>query len=146
MSTSTDRGIITKLMDDFRSWQYERIKRKCEDRKGLKLRVRVTNHKILTDYIYPDRSKRAWDFDTYYNANLYLIGKANPIKLDGSDTNRNLMPSQKYRSYMQNKLVSDIMESHQESNIEKLLTALIFVSLAALGGVLFLIMEMMGLI
>lgn len=141
-----ERGIITKFMDDFRAWQYERIRRKCEESKGLKLRVRVTNHKILTDYVHPDMTKRGWDFNTYYNGNIYLKGKANPVKLNGGNTNRKLIPSQKYRSYMQNKLVSEIMKSHQESNIEKLLTAIIFVTLGVLGGVMFLIMNMMGLI
>lgn len=142
-----DRGLLTKLGDRWYMWRYKKIKDKCEDRDSLKLQIIATKHKLITRYVPPQTSRYAWDLDTYYNGNLFVSGKANPINIPTNTNNEKLFESsQKYRSFMQNKFISDIMSSGQKSKIESLMWMIIAVSVPTLIAVIWLALNIMGVV
>lgn len=114
---------------------------------GLELAVEVSDHSITTTMEQPDEDKRAWDQDLYKRGNLFVSGYANPIKPrvrfneelenpneldvqegdvdaedvdseDDSDTAHvQLISSGRYREYMRQDLISQLLTPESRWNI-----------------------------
>ena len=113
---------------------------------GLQLAVEVSDHSIKCDMEKPDESTRAWDPDMYKAGNLFVSGYANPIKprvdyhpdleepntvdvsegdTDGSEEDvadsdgghLNLISSGRYREYMRQDLISQLLTPESRWNI-----------------------------
>ena len=134
--------MLDKLIAKWRAWNYERIAKKCERDDLLKLKVLLSNHKIDTDYTIPDEGELAWDMDTYYNGNLFLKGKSNPLRLTKDDTQVKIMSSDRYRSLMNNKLVDDMVNASTEKDIS---WDILHIALSATTVVLLIYVIMMNL-
>lgn len=101
---------------------------------GNELDVIVDEHEIKLEMISPDSEEaelRAWDDQMFYQGNMHLEGVANPIKPEspqnetfGDDEEEpEWIYSEKYKDYMENKLIEDIVYEGKESSRITLTTA-----------------------
>lgn len=109
---------------------------------GFKLRVIVSDHSVKIKFVKPDKDTRAWDTNLFKNANLFVQGYANPFKprvnhnsklenpdtidsKDGepdgenhetavSDREVDLIASSRYRDYMRQDLVSQLLTPKEQ--------------------------------
>jgi hypothetical protein len=137
--------MLDKIIAKWRAWNFERIKKKCERDDELKLKVMLNKHKIDQEYTIPDKTNDAWDFDTYYNGNLFLEDKAQPLRLNKDNNRLKLMSSDRYRSYMNNKLVDDIVSASEEGTDMIMLISLVM-NVVSFVLIAYLIMMNMGII
>lgn len=106
---------------------------------GLQLKVEASDHSLNVSYTQPDQDTRAWDSNLYRNGNLFVKGYANPIKprvvhndqlenpdtidveegdavdtSDGDDQHVSLISSSRYRDYMRQDLVSQLLTPQEQ--------------------------------
>ncbi len=109
---------------------------------GFKLRVIISDHSVKIKFVRPDKDTRAWDTNLFKNANVFVKGYANPIKptvehnsklenpdtidhregepdeetseTDGSDREVSLIASSRYRDYMRQDLVSQLLTPKEQ--------------------------------
>jgi len=110
---------------------------------GYELAVEVSDHDITARMERPDKTERAWDEDLYKRGNMFVAGYANPIKpsvdynrdledpdtvdvvegdtdadSDGEDDTTEedvqLIASPRYREYMQQDLISQILNPREQ--------------------------------
>lgn len=117
---------------------------------GLQQVVELSDHSISISVEQPDESNRAWDDSLYKNGNVFIDGYSNPVKpqvkqhtglqnpdtaeieegepdggsdVDESDTHAQLITSSRYRDYMRQDLISQLLTP--ESRWNKMLYGLI---------------------
>lgn len=99
---------------------------------GTELVVELSEHSIETKMEVPDTDQRAWDDDLYRTGQLYYSGYANPFKpvireaddreeldepdveesdvaADEDDASVGMMPSRRYRAYLDQHLISELV-------------------------------------
>lgn len=131
------------------------------DQVGLQQKVEVSDHSIDVELTMPDHDNRAWDPDMFKNGNLFVDGYANPIKpsvehhkdLEDSDTvevqegdpdtedtendesgpHVELISSSRYRDYMRQDLVSQLLTPQEKWR-------LLAYGILAVGGLQFMTM------
>ncbi|WLW38201.1 hypothetical protein [Halorubrum spindle-shaped virus-BLv25] len=109
---------------------------------GFKLQVVVSDHSVKIKFVKPDKDTRAWDSNLFKNANLFVQGYANPFKprvehnsklenpdtidiqegepdgendeTDGSNGDVSLIASSRYRDYMRQDLVSQLLTPKEQ--------------------------------
>lgn len=105
---------------------------------GCELVVEVSDHSIKTTMEVPDTSKRAWDGNLFRRGQLFVKGYANPIKpriirhddreeldevdveegdgaADAEDDRRlELIPSTRYREYLNQHLISELVNPQEQ--------------------------------
>lgn len=109
---------------------------------GFQLRVITSDHSVQIKFVKPDKDTRAWDTNLFKNANLFVEGYANPIKprvehnsklenpdtvavregepggeteeTAGSDRDVSLIASSRYRDYMRQDLVSQLLTPKEQ--------------------------------
>lgn len=109
---------------------------------GFQLRVITSDHSVRIKFVKPDKDTRAWDTNIFKNANLFVEGYANPIKptvehnsklenpdtievregepdgendeTDGSERDVSLIASSRYRDYMRQDLVSQLLTPKEQ--------------------------------
>lgn len=109
---------------------------------GFKLRVLISDHSVKLKFVQVDKDTRAWDTNLFRNANLFVQGYANPIKpkvehnsklenpdqidvregepdgeseeTDGSEQSVSLIASSRYRDYMRQDLVSQLLTPKEQ--------------------------------
>ncbi len=109
---------------------------------GLSKKIEVSDHSISVELTNPDKDTRAWDSNMYRNGNLFVQGYANPIKPrvdhntqledpdtveveegdsgtesdseDGEGRHVNLISSSRYRDYMRQDLVSQLLTPKEQ--------------------------------
>jgi len=123
---------------------------------GCELAVDVSDHSIETKMVPPSATdERAWDDQLYVKGNLFVDGYANPVKLrvdrneglenpdevaveesgrDDDNTHTKVMSSARYRAYMVQQLISELL------NPSERLTMIQWI-LVGIGG-----MMLMGLV
>jgi len=86
---------------------------------GYELRVELTDHEIKLNFADPNNEENCWDETHYVSGNLFIQGYANPIKPEVSDdfSDYELIESERYKSYMRNSLIDDIMKASKKSGI-----------------------------
>lgn len=83
---------------------------------GYKIRIKLDEHKIYIDFVDPKNDKmRAYDWNHFVNGNVFLRGKASPIKplLDDND-DVDVIGSDRYKKLMRNKVITDLIKSQEE--------------------------------
>ena len=115
---------------------------------GYDLEIVVDDHEIEFSFVdSEDLDRRAYDGDHYVNGNIFRDGYANPIKpvLDDAEDEVELIRSDRYKDYMNQKLVREMVkatEGRQGGNILLLVTA--FASIISAGILIMLMVTVMG--
>lgn len=116
---------------------------------GNELDVIVSDHKINIKMINPDKSDeygRAWDDSQYVKGNIHHEQYANPVKvsIDEDSEEVDVIVSQRYKKYMENKLMNDIIsETADDSSISMFTAVLILGTIQILTTSLLLIILVM---
>lgn len=131
---------------------------------GLKMGVELSEHSIDVRMQQADKSKRAWDDSLYVNGNVFLDGKANPIKPrvvhnegiqnpdtveidegdvdpadvdvsgDNDNTHTEVMSSPRYKLYMLQDLFEQVLTPEQRWN--KMLYGLMAIAVLQFVGII----------
>jgi hypothetical protein len=100
---------------------------------GYELDVVISEHKIKLEMVNPenlDSSGRAWDDSCFTTGNLHLEGIANPIKpeLPDDDSDASFITSERYKTFMEQSLIDDIISEGSEHSGLTLLHVLVILS------------------
>lgn len=88
---------------------------------GNEIDIVVSDHEIKIEMVNPDEidsAGRAWDDSHFIDGNIHLEGIANPIKptLDEDSEEQEVITSERYKTYMKNKLMKDIVAETTDSS------------------------------
>jgi len=100
---------------------------------GNELAVIVSEHKIKLKMVDPDKTSRYWDTQMFSYGNLYFEDYANPIKPKHPDTEEQakeslgleLISSERYKSFMEQNLITDIINEGQDGEFPTLMHILL---------------------
>lgn len=110
---------------------------------GYKWRIKLDEHKIYPNFINPDNKARAYDRSHFVNGNIFLRGKASPIKPVKVDKDVSIIGSSRYKMLMRNKVIGDLIKSQEEEGWSTRKIMLVGVVLTAINtsavGVLLLV-------
>ncbi len=99
-----------------------------------KLKVVLDKHEISIEVVNPDEIEDvAYEKDHYVNGNLFIDGYSNPIKpvLDKAEDKLELISSDRYKDYMRQDLVKNLIKSTEGTGGKNtlLLLAVVFSSI-----------------
>lgn len=80
----------------------------------------LTEHKIKTKFESPSNENNAWDSNHWVYGNIFLKGIANPIKPKKSDVENGdyeIITSERYKSYMEQDLIDDMLQASKSSGL-----------------------------
>lgn len=88
---------------------------------GYEIKVILTDHEIKLKFASPEEKAVCWEEDHYVKGNVFLDGYANAIKPELSDIEDkyDMIASERYKSYMKNSLIEDIMRASKDSGVTK---------------------------
>jgi len=124
--------------------------RRVGRRGGGELAVNLDEHSIDLEMKPPDPEEEAWDPDLYHRGCVFVEDYANPIKVsvdknealedpdqgsvEAEDTNATLIASQRYKEYMRQDLMSQLLNPREQWKlIIFILAGLALVQLLTLG-------------
>lgn len=112
---------------------------------GNELDVVISEHEIKLEMVDPDSidsEGRSWDPSHFLEGNIHFEGIANPIKpvIDEEVDGERIITSDRYKTYMKNKLMEDIVNETTDSSgltLFKVLIILATVQFSMTGIILY---------
>lgn len=96
---------------------------------NLETEIVLTEHKIKTKAVKPERSEKAWDDSHWVHGNIFIKDYANPVKISKEKIEENdyhLIASERYKTFMEQDLIDDMLQASKDSGLT-LLQALIVI-------------------
>lgn len=76
---------------------------------GYRTAVVLEDQRVDVKLIHLDEDAIAWDPGHYLYTNLFLSGYANPVKPEVDESDVSLVPSERYKRYMDQHLLSEMI-------------------------------------
>lgn len=114
---------------------------------GNKLKITLDEHQIDIDVVNPlDVEDVAYDTNHYVNGNIFIDGYSNPVKhkFDEAEEEVELVSSMRYKPYMNNKLLEDLIKSTEGRKGDALFMMMAVASIGSFAILLLLMFMMIG--
>lgn len=123
---------------------------------GYQMEITLTDHNINIKMSKFNKQKKAYDETQYTRGNIFIKDYGNPIKpqvtqKDNTENSNNkkpkikntkLIPSFKYKEYMNQHLIKELKEKPEDN--KKLLYGIILIMFLNLGSIALLLSQIMG--
>lgn len=97
---------------------------------GYQTAVVLSEQTVKVKILDPDSENVAWDPSHYLNTNVFLSSYANPVEPEVSDGEVSLVPSERYKRYMDQHLLTELV-GEGRSNRKIMIALLVVVGLQA---------------
>lgn len=87
---------------------------------GYEIALVLSEHKIKTKFKSPNSKTNAWDSEMYVHGNIFFKDLANPIKPTKSDISpeeNDIITSERYKTFMEQSLIDDMLKVSQKSDL-----------------------------
>lgn len=119
---------------------------------GNELAVIITPHKIKLKMVDPERTPRNWDSQMFSHGNIYYADYANSIKPKYPDDEKeaeeslglDLISSERYKNFMDQNLISDIIDEGQQDEFPTLFHVILILGFMQLATISILVWMSMG--